>query len=456
MHGCDARNWPRIRRNAAFASGSNVTANKDFSEPVALWADTAPQAPATGALPAGETRAEVLVIGAGFTGLSTALAAAQRGADVIVLEAAEIGSGASGRNNGQVIPCLSRADPDAIVAAYGADKGEALVALIRDSAQTSFDLIRRHGIDCEAVQNGWLQPAHTAGRVERISRPRYEQWRRRGAPVQLLDAEQVAGLTGSRYWHGGWRNPTGGHVNPLAFARGLARAAMQAGVRLHTHSAVISLRPAGAAWRVSAGAGTILAQRVVIATNAYGSDHVWPGLDRSWVSVRSYQMATAPLPESVRRSILPSDAAMSDTHGDLYFCRFDRRGRLVTGGGLILRHDFAARLKRRIGERLALLFPQIGRPGFDYVWHGRLSMTQDKLPHVHALAEGVITWVGCNGRGVALAVALGPVLADAALGVAPKDLPLPFTPLGRISAHRLAARIAPWMLALYRWRDLQG
>ena len=423
--------------------------------PTSLWAATAPPAPATVSLPSGEYRADVLVIGAGFTGLATALAAAERGADVVLLEAAEIGSGGSGLNNGQVIPCLSRADPDAIVAARGTDKGEALVALIRDSAQTTFDLIRRHGIDCDAVQNGWLQPAHTPGRVERISRPRFEQWQRRGAPVELLDADQVAALTGSRYWHGGWRNPTGGHVDPLALARGLARAAMGAGVRLYTRSPAIGMERAGEAWRVRTDAATVLAKRVVIATNAYGTNRVWPGLDRSWVPMRSYQMATAPLPEAVRRSILPTDMAMSDTHGDLYFCRFDRRGRLVTGGALIFDHDFEPRLKRRIGERLALLFPQIGRPAFDYVWHGQLSMTEDKLPHMHALAEGVITWVGCNGRGVALGIALGPVLADAALGVAPADLPLPLTALGRVPAHALAARIAPWMMALFRWRDAQ-
>jgi glycine/D-amino acid oxidase-like deaminating enzyme len=291
--------------------------------------------------------------------------------------------------------------------------------------------------------------------VQRISKPRYEQWRRRGAPVELLDADAVAALTGSRYWYGGWRNPTGGHVDPLALARGIAGAAIGAGVRLYTRSPAIGMERAGDAWRVRTDAATILAKRVVIATNAYGSDRVWPGLDKSWVPMRSYQMATAPLTDAVRRSILPTDSAMSDTHGDLYFCRYDRRGRLVTGGALIFDRDFAQRLQRRIGARLARLFPQIGEPAFDYVWHGQLSMTEDKLPHMHALADGVITWVGCNGRGVALGTALGPVLAAAALGAAPADLPLPLTALGRVPAHALAARIAPWMLALFRWRDLQ-
>ncbi|MGP1676127.1 MAG: NAD(P)/FAD-dependent oxidoreductase [Burkholderiales bacterium] len=272
----------------------------------------------------------------------------------------------------------------------------------------------------------------------------------------MRSPRRSAALTGSPYWHGGWRNPTGGHVNPLALARGLARAAMGAGVRIHTRSRAIGMERAGTAWKVRTDAATVLAKRVVIATNAYGTNRVRPGLDLSWVPMRSYQMATAPLPEAIRRSVLPTDTALSDTHGDLYFCRFDRYGRLVTGGALIFDYRFESRLKRRIGERLSLLFPQIGNPSFDYVWHGQLSMTEDKLPHMHALADGVVTWVGCNGRGVALGIALGPVMADVALGTAPANLPLPLTPLtplGRVRAHALAARIAPWMLAVFRWRD---
>jgi glycine/D-amino acid oxidase-like deaminating enzyme len=429
--------------------------------PPSLWAASARAAPATAPLGAAETRADVVVIGGGFTGLCAALRLAESGVDAVLLEAAELGWGGSGRNNGQVIPCLSRADPELLVQAFGPDRGEALVRLVRDSAGIVFDLIRKHGIECEAVQNGWVQPAHSAGRMA-LAKSRCEQWRRRGAPVELLDRDQVGAITGSTYWHGGWQNPTGGHINPLGLVRGLAEAALKAGARIFTRTAALGLAPAGSGWRVTTPNGAVTANKVLIATQAYGgffTPALWPGLARSVVPVRSYQMATAPLPQDVRRRILPKNHAMSDTHGDLYFCRFDGAGRLVTGGALILDHDYAERLRLRIGARMAMLFPALREAGalrFEHVWHGDIAMSADALPHVHRLADGVYAWLGDNGRGVALAAALGGVLADAARGVPETTLPLPFMPVAPIPLHAVAVKVAPLALLGYRWRDARG
>jgi glycine/D-amino acid oxidase-like deaminating enzyme len=170
-------------------------------------------------------------------------------------------------------------------------------------------------------------------------------------------------------------------------------------------------------------------------------------------------MATAPLPEALRQRILPCNHAMSDTHGDLYFCHFDGAGRLVTGGALVLQHDYRNRLGRFIGERMQMLFPvlrELGPLKFEQVWHGYIGMTTDGLPHVHKLADGVYAWLGDNGRGVALATALGAVLADAARGVAESTLPLPFMPVTPIPMHSLAVKAAPRALIGYRWHDRLG
>jgi glycine/D-amino acid oxidase-like deaminating enzyme len=206
----------------------------------------------------------------------------------------------------------------------------------------------------------------------------------------------------------------------------------------------------------------VTARKVIIATQAYSgffAPALWPGVARSVVPVRSYQMATAPLPQSMRRGILPHNHAMSDTHGDLYFCHFDSAGRLVTGGALVLHHDYSERLQRRIGARMAMLFPALREGGpvrFEHVWHGNIAMSQDALPHVHKLADGVSAWLGDNGRGVALATALGGVLADAARGVPESTLPLPFVPVAPIPLHALAVKVAPLALLGYRWLDQRG
>lgn len=426
--------------------------------PPSLWAATAEPAPATQRLPDGEHTAELLVVGGGFTGLAAALAAAERGADVLLLESHEIGWGASGRNNGQVIPTLTRADPDILVKEFGPDHGPGLVRLLRDSASTLFDLVRQHDIRCEAVQNGWVQPAHRPGRMA-LARSRHDQWKKAGAPVELLDREQVREITGSQFWHGGWLNPTGGHINPLGFARGLARAAIASGVRVFTRSPVTGLERAGDQWLARVGQTTVKARRVILATHGYTglfTPSPWPGLQTTMVPMRSYQMATQPLPESVRKTILPRNHAMSDTQNDLHFGRFDANGRLVTGGALILSPGWDSRMRTRIAERLLKLFPQLHEVGgvrFDYLWHGYFGTTPDRIPRFHRLDDGLVTWLGCNGRGVAFGTALGPVLADAALGPNGKHISLPFEAVRPIAGHALAKRVAIGAMAYFRWLD---
>lgn len=417
-------------------------------EPPSLWRAIAPPPPETAPL-AGDGRVDVLVVGGGFTGLSTALHLAERGTDVAVLEARGIGFGASGRNNGQVIPCLSKAEPEDLERAFGAGQGARAAALIRDSAALVFDLVRRHGIDCDAEQTGWLQPAHSPGRV-RVSERRCRAWQARGADVRLLDREQARAMLGSDAYHGAWLAPTGGHINPLGFARGLARAALAAGARIHNDSPVIGLVRDATRWRARTPGGTLSAERVVLATNAY-SDALWPGLARSIVAVRSNQVATAPIGDNLRATVLPGRQAVSDTRGDLHFFRYTADHRLVTGAAQILPGD--GRLRRRSAERLARLFPQLGRVPIDFAWSGSLAMTRDHLPHLHRPAPGVVAWLGCNGRGVALATALGPVLATATLESRDDLLPLPVTEIRPLPGHALLERVARLALMKYRWRD---
>ena len=421
--------------------------------PNSLWAAVTPPGPDLPEL-IGADEADVVVIGAGFTGLSTALHLREAGVDVAIVEAMEPGWGASGRNNGQVIPTLSRPDPQDIVARHGA-AGECFVGLLRDSASTLFDLARRYGIEAEQEQCGWVQPVHSPGRIK-IAERRVRQWSKFGAPVELLSPGQVREMLGSDAWFGGFWNRSGGHINPLALSRGLACALLDKAAKIYARSPAVSFERRNDRWRVKTANGEISGRALVVATNAYSgefSKSLAPDVAHEVMPLLSWQMATQPLSDNVRKTIIPGRQAMSDTHGELYFARYDARNRLVTGGAVIGPGNKPARLKARVTERLQRLWPQIGEVSFDYIWNGYIGMTTDFLPRIHRLGPDAYAWTGCNGRAVALSIALGNELSKAVRGVSESDLALPFTQAAPIPAHGLLRKLAPLMLLVYRRRD---
>jgi glycine/D-amino acid oxidase-like deaminating enzyme len=421
--------------------------------PPSLWAAVTPPGPDLPELK-GMQSADVIVVGAGFTGLSTALHLREAGVDVAIVEAMEPGWGASGRNNGQVIPTLSRPDPDDIIARHGA-AGERFVGLLRDSASMLFDVAKRCNIAAEQEQTGWVQPVHSPGRI-RIAERRMKQWSKFGAPVELLSREQARDMLGSDAWYGGFWNRTGGHINPLALSRGLARVVLEKGARIYARSPAQSFERRGDKWIIKTANGEIAGRALVLATNAYGgefSKSLAPEIAHEVMPVLSWQMATQPLSDNVRETIIPGRQAMSDTHGELYFARYDARHRLVTGGAVIGPGNKAERIKARVTERLQRLWPQIGAVSFDYVWNGYVGMTTDFLPRIHRLGPDAYGWTGCNGRAVALSIALGGELSKAVRGVPENELALPFTKPEPIPAHGLLRKLAPLMLLVYRRRD---
>ena len=425
----------------------------NVSWPDSLWAAMTPPGPDLPEL-IGTAETDVVVIGGGFTGLSTALHLREAGVDVGIVEAMEPGWGASGRNNGQVIPTLSRPDPDDIIARHGAT-GERFVALLRDSASTLFDVVRRYQIQAEQEQAGWVQPVHSPGRIK-IAERRVRQWSKFGASVELLSRDQTRQMLGSDAWFGGFWNKTGGHINPLALSRGLARVVLDCGGRIYARSPAASFERTGNRWVVKTDKGEISGRALIVATNAYTgefSKSLMPAIAYEVMPVLSWQMATQPLSDDVRKSIIPGRQAMSDTHGELYFARYDARNRLVTGGAVIGPGNKAERLKLRVAERLQRLWLQIGQVNFDYVWNGYVGMTRDFLPRIHRLGPDAYGWTGCNGRAVALSIALGDELSKAVRGLPESNLALPFSDPVPIAAHGLLRRLAPLMLMVYRRRD---
>jgi glycine/D-amino acid oxidase-like deaminating enzyme len=423
--------------------------------PPSLWAAVAVPRAAAPALDAHIT-ADTVVIGAGFSGLSTALHLGRAGIKAVVLEANQVGWGASGRNNGQVIPTMTAAEPAGMIKRWG-EAGERFAHLVGGSASYLFDTLRAEGAmaEAEAEQTGWYQPAHSPGRVK-LSERRVKAWADFGFPARLLDRAEGAALVGSDKWHGGMFNPTGGHVNPLGLARGLARAAEAHGAVIHEGSPVTGWSRQGDDWVATTAHGSVRARALVLATNAY-TDHTTrslaPKLAKTMVPVLSWQMATEPLGNNVRAKVLPGRQAVSDTRGNLFFFRYDARGRMITGGASILPWGAVKRVAEGQAARFADAFPEIGAPRMDYVWSGYVGMTWDRFPRVIRLGPNGWAWVGCNGRGVALSVSLGREMAAAIAGTPETELALPHSKPAPLPFHAIARRIAPGYLAWLKRAD---
>src|SRR5579862_4161048 len=403
-----------------------------------LWSVTAPPGPSCTPL-AGAQRAQVAVIGAGYTGLCAALHLAEAGREVLVLEAVDIGERASGLNGGQVIPGV-KYDPDALEAMLGPYAGGRLVTTAGAAADVVFELVNRLGIQCEAKRVGWLQPATSQAALARLAR-RAEQWWRRGMPLDLLSRREILQLTGSARYCGGLLDRRGGTLQPLAYVRGLAHAAIKSGARVHTQSPALRLARQSGAWTIETAGGSVSAPMVIVATDAY-TGNLNDELRRTIVTVPSFQVATAPIPNQLRSTILPDGQAASDTWHLLRYFRLDSSGRLVFG----TRGTFAAAPTLRDVQyhyrAVREIYPQLEGIPFEYHWGGPVALTRDHLPHLHELAPGLLAGVGYNGRGVAMATVMGRLLARRALGTPVTELGFPMSPVLPLPLHRLSGLAA--------------
>lgn len=392
-----------------------------------LWEASAPPAPKTQALTQ-RIAVDVAIIGAGYTGTSAALHLAEGGASAAVLEAFDIGFGASGRNVGLVNAGMW-VMPSVLLGELGESHGRRLLDILGNGPSVVFDLIARHGIACEAVRNGTLHCAAGPRGVAEVAE-RARQWLELGAPVEVLDAQRTLELTGTRAYPASLLDRRAGTVQPLAYVRGLAAAALRAGARIHTQTRVTAAERVGSGWQLATSSGGVVSARwVIVATDAYtGSDGPWPGIQAEQVRLPYFNFATAPLPRAGAQGILPERQGAWDTRQVLSSFRLDAAGRLVFGSvgalrgmGRRIHHDWARRA-------LARIFPQLKDVPFEHEWYGTIGMTSNALPRFHELDHNVVSFNGFNGRGIAPATVFGRELAKLVLGeVRRDDLPLPVT-----------------------------
>lgn len=403
---------------------------------VSLWDITAEESDYSSPLP-GDLTTDLAIVGGGFTGLSTALHAAELGIDCHVLEAKHIGHGGSGRNVGLVNAGLWL-PPQDIRAQLGEERGAYLVKALGEAPSYVLSLIERHQIRCEATRSGTIHAAHSPKGYEDLAR-RTEEWHRLGAPVDLLSRDEAAEKIGSPAFYGGLLDRRAGTINPMGYVRGLARAALSAGAKISTGTTVQGLSRENGKWKIKTNAGTITAQSVVLGTNAY-SDDLWPKLKSTFTMIRYFQLATEPLGERAK-TILPERQGLWDTGTIMFSLRRDAFGRLIIGSmGKVVGGEGG--LSQRWAERnLARIFPQLGEVTFEKSWHGQIAMTPDHLPRIHRLDDDLYTAIGYNGRGITPGTIFGKAMAELLTGGREEDLPLPVTGLKTVSTAPIMSRV---------------
>jgi gamma-glutamylputrescine oxidase len=386
----------------------------------------------------GEATCDIVVIGGGFTGTTAALAVAEAGARVILLEAETIGFGASGRNGGQLIPGL-RWSARELIARFGLERARAVHSLAMEAADRVKARIARHAIACDLAA-GHLEaahkPAHFAAMREEVDLLTGKFGR---TGLELVGPADVRQLVATDAYFGGIFDREGGHFHPLNYARGVAQAAIGAGAALHQHSAVTALADEGARVRVTTTSGTVTADQAILATDAWTGD-LAPALGRYTVPLMNYVIATAPLGDQAR--ILPTNAAVADSRFVLNYFRLSADKRLIFGGGERYRSAPPSDIGAFVRPHITRLFPDLAEVPIDYGWGGTVSVTMNRLPQLGRRGN-ILFAHGFSGHGALLTTLAGEVLAEAATGPSPRfdllaSLPHRLFPGGKLMARPLA------------------
>jgi gamma-glutamylputrescine oxidase len=364
---------------------------------------------------AGSVYADVCVIGGGFTGTSAALHLAERGYEVVLLEAARIGAGASGRNGGQVISGQRLAISE-LEHAFGITRARLLWRLAEDAKATVRERIARHAITCD-LKPGGLVVAHRPRETRRLERDVEHLQDAYDYPhARYVDRAELSEMLATRRYCGGLLDAGACHLHPLNFVLGLADAAAAAGVRIFERSRVLRIhetRPPV----VSTAVGRVETRFVVLAMNGHLGNLV-PGLAGWIMPINNFIIATTPLGEAAARAIIRNDVAVSDTKFVVDYFRLTADHRLLFGGGESYGPQFPDDIKSFVRRHMLRVFPQLAGVGIDYGWGGTVAITRSRLPHFARLAPEIFVAHGYSGQGIALATLAGKLIAEAIAGTA--------------------------------------
>lgn len=373
-----------------------------------LWWQTAP-AGVAGAKLQTKISTDLLVIGAGFTGLSCALHAAEMGRTVTVVEAHEPGWGATGRNAGQWMLGWAGRTPASVEKQFGATVGRALNAFNLAATQALPDFIAHHAIEADVRRTGILVLAQSTKQLTELETVRRD-WQQFGANIQQISAADLPAYLVTNHYAGGIVYKDGGSLNPLAYARGLANAARKAGAALYDRSPALSMQPMADGWRVTTPQGEVHAGRVAVCTDAY-SDALWPELNRSFYRLRLAMLASTPL-TAEGMAFMPAGMPFADVGAmSVFGGMVDAHGRFVASFMPGLSSNTSPQvIARGFDAKFRRIF-QNHPPHWSTAWVGDVGVVPDRIPKLYDLAPGAMAALGFSGAGIAMATAYGRELA---------------------------------------------
>ncbi len=353
--------------------------------------------------------ADAVVIGGGYTGVAAARRLAQSGAKVVVLEANNLGWGASTRNGGIAHPGY-KWGPASMVKRYGRELATRLFAESVEATELLGRTIRENGIEADLRLNGYMELAWSRADAEHFAgeAPLRTDW---GTRARVVPRDQLATEVGTPVYHGGLAIDSGGVLHPGKWFAGLVGLAEAAGADLYegVRATSIRRRPDGR-FLVETARGPIHARDVLVATNAY-TDGAAPALRRRIIPIGSYIIATEPLPEEVAREISPTGRAYFDTKNFLSYWHVSADRRLIWGGRVSFFPTTVDKTAKLLHRRMLEVHPQVAGYRVDYSWGGKIGMTFDRMPHI-GRSGGVMYAMGCCGSGVVLLHWLGTRAAD--------------------------------------------
>ncbi len=420
--------------------------------PSSYYAASANPAPHRETL-ASQVEADVCVIGAGYTGLSTALFLLEHGFRVVVLEAARVGFGASGRNGGQIVNSYSR-DIDSVERSVGTNEARLIGAMAFEGGQIIRERIERYGIECD-LKDGGVFAAFNAKQLKHLEAQK-SLWERYGyRQLELLDRQGIINVVACERYLGGMLDHGGGHIHPLNLALGEAAAIESLGGSIYEQSAAIRI-DRGDSPCVHTEQGHVNAKFVVVAGNAYLGGLV-PELAAKSMPCGTQVIATEPLPEELANSLLPQDYCVEDCNYLLDYYRLSADKRLIYGGGVVYGARDPADIESIIRPKMLKTFPQLASIRTDFAWTGNFLMTLSRLPQVGRLGNNIYYSQGCSGHGVTYTHVAGKVLAEALRGQAERfdafaslrHYPFP-------GGHSLSAPLSAIGAAYYSLRDRLG